>query len=190
MEFDWASPTLQKPAPSVVSPYDTTKVSGVSEMSKVATTTRPLLDTASVASPHREIPGEYSRRRDSLPPLYRLIVTTTGGVYAWDMEGVTELFRSGSEGIVAARKLYGYDEMLAVADSHVVILHDTKKGMQRSYRLKGTEVPATFPQLLKGTLTIKVGPGSIAEIRWGFVKESILHNQSTQLSSIVFSSTV
>ena len=56
------------------------------------------------------------------------------------MSGVVELFRSGSEGIVAARKLDGNSGTLAVADSHVVVLHDIHKGMQRSYRLKGSEV--------------------------------------------------
>ena len=54
---------------------------------------------------------------------------------------MTELFHSGSGGIVAAKKLSGDDDgSLAIADSQVVILHDIKKGMQKSYRLKGSEV--------------------------------------------------
>ena len=74
------------------------------------------------------------------PSQYRLIVTTTKGVYGWDIYGVSELFRSGSEGIVAAKKLENDKEMLAVADSQVVVLHEVKGETQKSYRLKGSEV--------------------------------------------------
>lgn len=83
---------------------------------------------------------------------HHLIITTTRGVYAWDMSGVIEIFRSGSEGIVAAKKLAGSEGTLAVADSQVVVLHDITKGMQRSYRLKGSEVRKPFLMLqhLKG----------------------------------------
>ena len=51
-----------------------------------------------------------------------------------------EIFRSGSGGIVAAKKTADGAGLLAVADSEVVLLHDIKKGMQKSYRLKGTDV--------------------------------------------------
>ena len=74
------------------------------------------------------------------PKSYQLIITTTKGVYAWDASGIKEIFRSNSAGIVAARKLSGESEILAVADSQVVILHDLGQGLQRSYRLKGSEV--------------------------------------------------
>ena len=84
----------------------------------------------------------------SFPPSNRLIITTTKGVYTWDVYGISEIFRSGSEGIVAAKKIASGREMLAVADSQVVVLHDISGGMQRSYRLKGSEVgvfPPTSP---------------------------------------------
>lgn len=74
------------------------------------------------------------------PTGYQLIATSSRGVYAWDMSGVSELFNSGSAGIVASKKVAGDKGTLAVADSQVVILHDVKKGMQKSYRLKGSEV--------------------------------------------------
>ena len=73
------------------------------------------------------------------PSGYQLIVTTPWGIFAWSMSGVADLFHSGSGGIVAAKKLSDDDGSLAIADSQVVILHDIKKGMQRSYRLKGSE---------------------------------------------------
>ena len=76
----------------------------------------------------------------SFPPSNRLIITTQKGVYTWDVYGITEIFRSGSEGIVAAKKIVIGNEMLAVADSQVVVLHDISGGLQRSYRLKGSDV--------------------------------------------------
>ena len=74
------------------------------------------------------------------PPQSRLIITTTKGVYTWDASGFTEIFRSSSEGIVAAKKLTNDKGMLAVADSQVVLLHEIKGDTQKSYRLKGSEV--------------------------------------------------
>lgn len=76
----------------------------------------------------------------SLPLSNRLIITTKKGVYIWDAYGIAEIFRSGSEGIAAAKKIVIGSEMLAVADSQVVVLHDINGGLQRSYRLKGSDV--------------------------------------------------
>lgn len=83
----------------------------------------------------------------SFPPSNRLIITTKKGVYIWDVYGITEIFRSGSEGIVAAKKVANGSEMLAVADSQVVVLHDINRGMQRSYRLKASDV-SHFPRVM------------------------------------------
>jgi hypothetical protein len=73
-----------------------------------------------------------------IPPSHQIVVTTTQGVYTWSRGGVAEVFRSGSEGILAAKTTNGYT--LAIADSQLVLLHDISKGMQQSYRLKGRQV--------------------------------------------------
>lgn len=78
--------------------------------------------------------------RHDLPPCRHLIVTTTRGVFTWGSHGINEIFHSGSGGIVAARKARNGSSLLAVADSQVVILHDTRKGMQKSYKLRGSDV--------------------------------------------------
>ena len=154
-------------------------------MSKVITESRPLPDITSDDISERSISGhQYAGKSSFLPPSYRLIVTTSRGVYAWDMDGVTELFRSGSEGIVAAKKLSGHGEILAVADSQVVILHDIKKGMQRSYRLKGSEVRPAIGPLSKHSLK-KTGPSALVEVRWKLFTESVFYNVLAQLGSIV-----
>lgn len=61
-------------------------------------------------------------------------------MYIWDIYGVTEIFRSGSEGIVAANRIAIGREMLAVANSQVGALHELNSGLQKSYRLRGSEV--------------------------------------------------
>ena len=75
----------------------------------------------------------------SFPSSHQLVVTTSKGVHYWSHHSVKEVFKSGSEGIVAAKKTSGEENLLAVADSQVVILHDTQKGMQQTYRLKRAE---------------------------------------------------
>ncbi|KAL9123125.1 MAG: hypothetical protein Q9187_000314 [Circinaria calcarea] len=73
------------------------------------------------------------------PSSHHLVVTTNSGVYLWTYQGVQETFRSKSKGIIAARKLSGSGNILAVADSQVIILHDPSKRTHQSYRLKGVD---------------------------------------------------
>lgn len=87
--------------------------------------------------------GSSGRVSLAFPQDHRLIVTTSQGVYTWDLNGVTEIFHSSSKGIVAAKRLASDGKMLAVADSQVVVLHDFEGETQKSYRLKGSEVSLT-----------------------------------------------
>ncbi|KAI9715249.1 MAG: hypothetical protein M1812_006060 [Candelaria pacifica] len=73
------------------------------------------------------------------PEFHHLVVTTSKGVNYWTSEGIQEVFHSGSEGIVAAKKSRDSSGVIAVADSQVVVLHDTKRALEKSYRLKGTD---------------------------------------------------
>lgn len=100
----------------------------------------PIVPSRQGSSGATEEPGFRGWGVFSFPPSNQLIITTTKGVYIWDVYGISEIFRSGSEGIVAAKKIVSGSEMLAVADSQVVVLHDISGGMQRSYRLKGSDV--------------------------------------------------
>lgn len=92
------------------------------------------------------------------PRSHHLVITTTRGVYTWGRNGVNEIFRSGSGGIVAAKKAQNGSSLLAVADSQVVVLHDTKKGMQKSYKLKGSDVctPGVPEHTDSGTHSLRV----------------------------------
>ena len=83
------------------------------------------------------------------PQNCHLVITTSGAVSTWGASGVREIFRSGSSGIVAARRAKDGGDVLAVADSQVVLLHNSKKKMDRSYRLKGSDVRTLHKRLLQ-----------------------------------------
>ncbi|KAK1055388.1 hypothetical protein LTR74_015716 [Friedmanniomyces endolithicus] len=69
------------------------------------------------------------------PTGQHLLIATPSHIYAWDTTGIRTVFTSGKSGIVAARARNG---ILAVADSQVVVLHDTKHGQDTSWGLTAT----------------------------------------------------
>lgn len=75
-----------------------------------------------------------------LPINSHLIITTSGGIFSWDRDGVKKLFSSSKKGILAAREARDGSQVLAVADEHVVVLHDCKRGREESWGLSGSEV--------------------------------------------------
>ncbi|KAH0336100.1 WD40 repeat-like protein, partial [Aureobasidium melanogenum] len=74
-----------------------------------------------------------------LPKNSHLIITTSGGIFSWDRDGVKQLFSSSKKGILAAREAKDGSQVLAVADEHVVVLHDCKRGREESWGLSGSE---------------------------------------------------
>lgn len=73
------------------------------------------------------------------PKSHQLVITTHREVLSWDTNGTHELFRSNSEGILAAKRVDREDgRFLAVADTEVIVLHDVRDKLDenRSYRLK------------------------------------------------------
>ncbi|EKG13897.1 hypothetical protein MPH_08896 [Macrophomina phaseolina MS6] len=75
----------------------------------------------------------------AFPKDHHLVITTETNVWSWDHRGLTNAFGSGSGGILAAKEAKDGSGLLAVADDQVVVLHDATRGMDRSYRLKGTD---------------------------------------------------
>ncbi|KAF2084426.1 WD40 repeat-like protein [Saccharata proteae CBS 121410] len=75
----------------------------------------------------------------AFPNTHHLVITTQERVLSWGGDGLTSAFASGSGGILAAKEARDGSGLLAVADSQVVVLHDVNHGMERSYRLKGTD---------------------------------------------------
>ncbi|KAH0346613.1 WD40 repeat-like protein, partial [Aureobasidium melanogenum] len=80
-----------------------------------------------------------SRPTFKLPTNSHLIITTSGGIFSWDRDGVKKLFSSSKKGILAAREAKDGSQVLAVADEHVVVLHDCKRGREESWGLSGSE---------------------------------------------------
>ncbi|KAK3630171.1 hypothetical protein LTR56_017585 [Elasticomyces elasticus] len=71
-----------------------------------------------------------------IPSGIYLLVSTPSHIYAWDCHGITAVFTSSKAGIVAAR---ARNSILAVADSQVVVLHDTKHGQDASWGLTANQ---------------------------------------------------
>ena len=83
----------------------------------------------------------------AVPPLtissHHLTITTESHILCYDNDGLSSVFTSGSRGIVAAKE--AKNGTLAIADDQLVVLHKVGKSLERSYRLKGTEVQQYKP---------------------------------------------
>lgn len=139
----------------------------------------PVVPSRQGSSGATEEPGSRGWTVLSFPPSNKLIVTTTKGVYIWDAHGTTEIFRSGSEGIVAAKRIISGSEMLAVADSQVVVLHDIGGGLQRSYRLKGSDVGVFLQENYNSADSTK---GQVRLLKYAKESESLFFTTTLQNS--------
>jgi hypothetical protein len=83
-------------------------------------------------------PRESSRL--IFPSAQHLVIVTEQNILTWDATGIRKAFSSGSNGILAAKEARNGSGTLAIADSQVVLLHQVERGLERSYRLKGTDV--------------------------------------------------
>ena len=70
-------------------------------------------------------------------PSYDLVVTTPERICQWSPDSDTSqvLFESESGGGIVAAKA-AHDDLIAIADSQVVILYHTRGGLNQSYRLR------------------------------------------------------
>jgi WD40 repeat protein len=75
----------------------------------------------------------------AFPSNKHLLITTPSRIVSWDATGIHELFKSGKSGIAAATESKDGSGILAVADKHVVVLHDTQRGKEKSWGLSGPE---------------------------------------------------
>jgi WD40 repeat protein len=82
------------------------------------------------------LPVPQSKDQSRFPINAHLLITTSGNVFSWDITGIHSVFKSSNNGIVAAREAKDGSGILAIADKHVVVLHDTKRGQERSWGLE------------------------------------------------------
>ena len=74
------------------------------------------------------------------PTTNHLLITTPSQICSWDSAtGVNTVFTSSHAGIVAAREAKDNSGILAVADKHVVVLHNTERGQEKSWGLHADE---------------------------------------------------
>lgn len=68
---------------------------------------------------------------------HHLTITTPHKVHTWDLQGLHTIFASSRGGICAAKE--SGNGILAVADKHVVVLHDCRRGREKSWGLGADE---------------------------------------------------
>ena len=77
----------------------------------------------------------------TLPNGFQLLIATRGVVLSCCPSGISPIFQCASgDGILSAKAAQNGSGLLAIADSHVVILHDFRRRRDREYRLKGADV--------------------------------------------------
>lgn len=69
------------------------------------------------------------------PSNTHLLITTPGRILTWDRSGLRPVFTSNSHGIAAGTEAKDGSGVLAVADKHTVILHDTRRRQEKSWGL-------------------------------------------------------
>jgi hypothetical protein len=74
------------------------------------------------------------------PRSHHLVTVTKKHVLTLDDHGLRNIFRSGSEGIMAAKEAPDGNGTLAIANSMIVLLHRIERGLDQSHRLKSAEV--------------------------------------------------
>lgn len=77
--------------------------------------------------------------RFAFPNSSHLLVTTPSQICAWDSNGIHTVFKSSKSSIVAVREAKDGSGVLAVADKQIVVLHDTKRGQERSWGLRADD---------------------------------------------------
>jgi WD40 repeat protein len=75
----------------------------------------------------------------AFPTNKHLLITTPSRIVSWDDSGIHELFTSSKSGIAAATESKDGSGILAVADKHTVVLHDTQRGKEKSWGLSAPE---------------------------------------------------
>lgn len=80
-----------------------------------------------LSSPRRA-QSETLRQRSPIPLGSHLLITTSDAVYAWDRHGIRNIFNSSNHGILTTAGSNDGRHVLAVADSHNVVLHDYRRG--------------------------------------------------------------
>jgi len=90
-------------------------------------------------SPRRTSHKRQPHPEFALPINHYLQITTAEGIFTWNSQGVRKIFSSSKKGILAAKASKDGSQVLAVADSNVVVLHDCKLDREDSWGLNAED---------------------------------------------------
>nr|POF02585.1 hypothetical protein CFP56_58217 [Quercus suber] len=128
-----------------------------------------------------------------IPPDHHLLVTTPSCISAWDTAGLHKIFRSSKSSIVAARETKDGSNVLAVADQHVVVLHDTRRGWEKSWGLNADEDEVRLLEYAPDAKTLFLSTTLTNEVQQYSTEQSQLmsptHSHATPLIALAVSST-
>ncbi|PNS21890.1 hypothetical protein CAC42_488 [Sphaceloma murrayae] len=118
-------------------------------------------------------PGGSNRAKYRIPQNHHLLITTAGAIYAWDQYDCYKIFTSSRRGIRAAKASKDGSQVLAVADSQTVVLHDCRRNREESWGLNSPDdttrlleyAPDAKSLFLSTTLTGAVQCYSVHEAR-------------------------
>lgn len=89
--------------------------------------------------PSIDRPSPVPQNTFEFPADRHLLITTPSRVLSWDSTGVHTLFKSSKSGIAAATESKDGSGVLAIADKHTVVLHDTKREKEKSWGLSAEQ---------------------------------------------------
>lgn len=90
----------------------------------------------------------------AFPTNKHLLITTPSRILSWDASGIQEIFKSNKSGIAAATESKDGSGILAVADKHVVVLHDTQHGKEKSWGLSAPEDEVRYLEYTKDSKSL------------------------------------
>lgn len=68
-----------------------------------------------------------------------LLIICPSKILSWGATGINTIFRSSKGGIATAREAKDGSGVIAIADKQVVVLHDTKRGQEKSWGLQAEQ---------------------------------------------------
>ena len=116
------------------------------------------------ASREQPIPA-ISQAEFQFPGNSHLLITCPSTIFSWDSSGINTIFRSSKGGIAAAREAKDGSGVLAIADKQVVVLHDTKRGQERSWGLEAEQDEVRHLEYTTDTKSLFLSTNLTADIQ-------------------------
>ena len=110
-------------------------------------------------------PAPIPQSRFAFPANQHLLVTTPSRILSWDSSGLRQIFASSKSGIAAATESKDGSGTLAIADRHTVVLHDTKRGQEKSWGLSAQEDEVRHLQYTKDSKNLFMSTKATNEIQ-------------------------